>query len=162
MADQEKSKAQEEGEVKGKGKPKALLLLPLLLIMLGGGGYFFYTKKLTAKAEPKEVKKEENKGIGPILSLDPFLFNLQGATSRFARVTIGIEVKDEKVLEEAKKMVPALRDRILSLLSSKTAESFLDVAQREQMKAELRAHLSGLLREESDIKNVYITDIVVQ
>jgi flagellar FliL protein len=158
---EETQRSQESQDVRKKGKGKMLLVLPVLLIALGGG-YLLYAKKLASKPQAVEAKKEEKKGIGPILSLEPFLFNLRGGNSKFARVSIGLEVRDEKVLEEAKKMVPALRDRILSFLSSKTGESFLDAGQREEMKVELQAHLKGLFKEESDLKNVYITDIVIQ
>lgn len=166
MADMEEREEQERNEEqpkeeKKKKKIKIFMVIPLVII-LAGGGYFFYAKKLSSKEATKDVKKVEKEKIGPILSLEPFLFNLEGTASQYAKISVGIEVKDEKVMEETKKMVPAIRDKILSFLSSKPASVLIDVEKREEMKRELCSHLKPLFPDETYIKNVYITDIIIQ
>lgn len=166
MADIEEKKEQERNEEqpeegKKKKKLKMFIVLPLVLI-LAGGGYFFYAKKLSSKEATKDVKKVEKERMGPILSLEPFLFNIEGTVSQYAKISVGIELRDEKVMEETKKMVPAIRDKILSFLSSKPANVLIDVEKREAMKKELCSHLKPLFSDETYIKNVYITDIIIQ
>ena len=105
------------------------------------------------------MKKE---AVGPILQLDPFVFNLTGNQSRYAKVTLGIEVKDVKAMEEAKKMIPVIRDRILSIFGTKAAEVLMDVNQRETIKKEVHASLKAVFPGDDGLKAVYITDIIIQ
>lgn len=151
-----------------KGKFKLILIVVFVLIIAGGaGGYFVFGKKVMAKylgnkpgaAQAAAVKKEV---VGPILQLDPFVFNLTGNQSRYAKVTLGIEVKDVKAMEEAKKMIPVIRDRILSIFGTKAAEVLMDVNQRETIKKEVHASLKTMFPAEDGLKAVYITDIIIQ
>ena len=98
--------------------------------------------------------------MGPILTLEPFIFNLASNTTRFAKVSLAVELKDAKVVEEAKKITPVLRDKALSILSAKTPEILIDVQGREPLKQELIAGLKGLLKP-GELRSVYITDIII-
>ena len=154
-------------EPKKKGKLKLILLVVFVALGLGAGGaYFFLGDKIMQQffgTEPKVAeKKKERKEVGPILSLEPFLFNISGNSSKFAKVTIGIELKDAKILEEARKMVPMVRDRSLSVLGSKGPEMLMDVASRNTIKEELSSSLKGLFKDQGDITAIYITDIIIQ
>ena len=159
----------QEGQVaKKKGKPKLLLLIILVVFGLGlGGVYFFYGNTIVTmvtgkKAKPEAVEKEKRHEAGPILTLEPFVFNLSGAPSRFAKVSIGIELKNAKAEEETRKIMPAMRDKVLLILGGKPTETFLDVNQRNKIKEEVCEGLKGLFKEKSDLSTVYITDIIIQ
>jgi flagellar basal body-associated protein FliL len=154
-------------EPKKKGKLKLILLVVFVALAVGTGGtYFFFKDKIMQQffgVAPHAVeKKKEKKEVGPILSLEPFLFNISGHSSKFAKVTLGIELKDAKILEEAKKMVPMVRDRALSVLGSKGPEMLSDVANRNAIKEELGNSLKPLFKEQGDITAIYITDIIIQ
>lgn len=177
---------EEQEEGKKKSKLKLILFAVLILIFLGGGGagYYFFSSKimtfgknLTQKyfgkkqaedveqegGEQKEAKEQKKKEhVGPILALEPFVFNLSGNQAKYAKVTLGVELKDPKVLEETKKMVPVLRDKILSILGAKAPEALMDVAQRNTIKSEVQASLKTLFKDEEDLRAVYITDIIIQ
>jgi len=58
-------------------------------------------------------------------------------------------------------MIPVIRDTMLTVLGSKVPETFTDVAGRATMKKELFDGISGLFKG-SDLKGVYITDIIMQ
>jgi len=45
-----------------------------------------------------------------------------------------VEVRDIKAMEETKKIIPVIRDRILFIFGSKTPETLMDVNQREALK----------------------------
>jgi flagellar protein FliL len=169
---QEEISVEEEPTVKKKGKPKFLLLIVVLVLGLGmGGTYYFYGHKIMgmlpgrsaeASGQEKEKAKEKKHVPGPILTLEPFIFNLSGNASKYAKVSIGIEIKNIKVEEEAKKLMPAIRDKVLLVLGSKPVEAFLDVKQRDVVKQELQANLKGLFKEGDDLAAVYVTDIIIQ
>jgi len=166
-AEMEQMEGQEK-PAKKKGKFKLILIIVFVLIIAGGaGGYFMFGKKIVARylgkqpgaAQAAAVKKE---AVGPILQLDPFVFNLTGNQSRYAKVTLGIEVKDVKAMEEAKKMIPVIRDRILSIFGTKAGEVLMDVNQRETIKKEVHASLKAVFPGDDGLKAVYITDIIIQ
>lgn len=168
----EKGQGQPELEepVKKKGKFKLILIIILVLIVGGGaGGYFVFGKKLMAKymgknteEEPKQEAAQKKELVGPILQLEPFVFNLTGNQAKYAKVTLGIEVKDPKVMEETKKMVPVIRDKILFIFGTKAPEVLMDVNQREAIKKEVHASLKVLFKDGEELKGVYITDIIIQ
>lgn len=114
------------------------------------------------KKEGVKDLKEAKKTVGPILALDPFVFNMSGNQSKYAKVTLGIECKDPKVMEEVKKMTPVVRDKILSILGTKTPEALMDVTKRDALKNEIRSSLKVLFKEEDELQAVYITDIIIQ
>ena len=154
---------------KKKGKFKLLLLIVVAVLGLGmGGTYFFYGHKIMKmlpgkSAQAEGEKPKVKKGVpGPILTLEPFIFNLSGNASKFAKVSIGIEMKNVKVEEEAKKIMPAIRDKVLLVLGAKPVEAFLDVNQRNAVKQELHTNLKGLFKEGDDLAAVYVTDIIIQ
>jgi flagellar protein FliL len=169
MAEEPKDTSRTEVPKK-KARSKFILIMLIIMLLLAacaGAGYFMFGDKILNRLHPAQaiaaVKKKHE--VGPIIALEPFVFNLSGNYSKYAKVSLGIEVKDPKVQEEAKKMVPALRDRVLSVLGSKAAEVLMDVGQRETLKKEVYEGLKGLFKEGkegSELQAVYITDIIIQ
>ncbi len=156
---------QETAPPKKKSKLTLILIILVVIIAAGaGGGYYFFGAKIFKKAgaEQQEGEPKRKGGIGPILALEPFVFNLSGSPSKFAKITLGIELKDPKILEEGKKMMPAIRDQVLSVLGSKGPEALMDVAARDTIKKEIHGKLKGLFKDGADLNAVYITDIIVQ
>ena len=179
----EADEPQEEG--KKKSKTKLILFLLLIVIFLGGGGagYFLFSSNIKSFSntimqkyfgkkppegeqeggEQKDVKEHKKKEVvGPILALEPFVFNMSGNQAKYAKVTLGIELKDPKVMEETKKIVPVIRDKILSILGAKAPEALMDVNQRNIIKSEVQASLKMLFKDEEELRAVYITDIIIQ
>jgi len=171
MADEEQVVMEAED---GEGAPKKksgklkLIMIIALVVLVGGsaGAYFVFGNQIKARffgvnTEPaKETKKKE--AIGPILSLEPFIFNIGGSSGKFAKISLGIEVKDAKVMEVAKKMVPAIRDKALSVLGTKGPEMLMDINNRNNLKQELHGSIKTLFKEDVELKSVYITDIIIQ
>jgi flagellar FliL protein len=155
-----------------KKKTKLILVLVLLILLLAGGGagaYFFLgdlilehyiaSRPLAKKAAAVETKKGSSGG--PILTLDPFIFNLAGNSSRFAKVSLAVSLQNAKAFEEAKKIVPVLRDKALMVLSGKSAEELTDVSKRDSIKVDLQKGLKEAFKEKEDLESVYITDIII-
>ena len=172
---EEKSAAGRE-EAPPKKRSKLILVLLLLVVLLLGGSvgtYFFFGdqilerllahssagRSLTKKAAAVEAKKASPEG--PILTLDPFIFNLAGNSSRFAKVSLALSLQNPKAFEEAKKIVPVLRDKALMVLSGKSAEELIDISKRNSIKIELQNGLKEVFKEKEDLESVYITDIII-
>jgi flagellar protein FliL len=170
---------------KKKGPMGMILILLFATCLAGGAGYYFYGKtvmesRLRSKAandgkaagkddkggsqrdDRKDDRHDEAKGeIGPIVPLDPFVMNVSGNSSRYVKMGVAIEVKNEKVTEEVKKMTPAIRDAMLTVLGAKPPEAFMDSNGRAAMKKELFDSVAGFFKK-GDLQAVYITDIIMQ
>jgi flagellar FliL protein len=141
---------------------KIVIIGFLAALVTGGAGYFFYGKTLMGRYQHRGVQRAEVKReIGPILAFEPFIINVSGNTSRFVKISVAMELGNEKAVERARKMIPVIRDMMLSVLGPKTPEVFLDINGRSAMKKELFDGARTLLKG-SDLKAVYITDIVMQ
>ena len=92
--------------------------------------------------------------------MNPSSLTLPAIPPVLQRYLLAVELKDAKVVEEAKKITPVLRDKALSILSAKTPEILIDVQGREPLKQELIAGLKGLLKP-GELRSVYITDIII-
>ena len=168
MVMNESEEIQEDGAPRKKGGKLKLIMIIALVVLVGGGAgaYFVFGNQIKARffggsAEPvQEAKKKE--AIGPILSLEPFIFNIGGNSTKFAKITLGVEVKDAKVMEEAKMMVPAIRDKALSVLGAKGPDVLMDINNRNNLKQELQNGIKTLFKEGTELKSVYITDIIIQ
>ena len=96
-----------------------------------------------------------------MVSLEPFIINVLGTASRFVKISVAIELGNEKAVEHTKKMTPVIRDRMLTVLGAKPPEVFMDLNGRSAVKKELSDGVSGLFKDK-DFKGVYITDIIMQ
>ena len=120
------------------GKKKLVVMIAVAAIVLGGGGVgaLVYMKKQKAAAEaaaaaedgdgdatPAKSEKKKEKGEKPVfVPMDPFVVNLADhEADRYAQIGITLEVPDEKVSEEIKTYLPAIRNNILLLLAHKSS-----------------------------------------
>jgi flagellar FliL protein len=149
---------------KKKGFLKVVVVGIAAAGLAGGAGYHYLGKTLLSpNAEKQQASKVQEKAVevGPILSLDPFIINVSGDSQRFVKISVAMELKDEKAAERTKKMMPVIRDIVLSVLGTKKPEVFMDVNGRGAIKKEL---FDGVVRlfADSGLKAVYITDIIMQ
>ncbi len=167
-----KSKVEQAEPKKKRSKATLLLVVVMLLAACAAGAYFFYGDQLAdrfgaghANRQPakKEALVDDRKGGagGPILTLEPFIFNLAGNNAKFAKVSLAVQLQDSRAFEDAKKIVPVLRDKALSVLSAKSAEQLIDVGNRDSIKKELHEGLKDLFKKSDDLNAVYITDIII-
>ena len=152
-----------EPKKKKGGVLKVFVIGVMAAVLAGGAGFYFYGRTLMANYVQKqvEIKKLEKAEVGPIISLDPFVINVSGNSSRFVKISVAMELKNEKAVEQTKKMAPVVRDAMLSVLAAKTPEAFMDVAGRSAMKQELFDGVNRLIAD-NGLKAIYITDIVMQ
>ncbi|VAX29965.1 Flagellar basal body-associated protein FliL [hydrothermal vent metagenome] len=166
MAEEKEEKQEDEagGEKRGeKSKLKLLIIAVVVLVLLGGGGFFAYSMFLGKKSESKAVpiKGDNITAEQPALfPLAPFVVNLADR-GRFLKVTIKFEMTDIKYEELIKERTPHLRDAVITLLSSKTAESISTPEGKFQLKDELLMRANSAVGRDV-FKNIYFTDFVMQ
>jgi flagellar protein FliL len=120
-----------------KGKKKLIIIVAAVLVLaLGGVGAMLALKKPAAEegeeeaqapAKKAQVAKTRDPKTPPVFApLDPFTVNLADKDAdRYAQVGITLELDDPQLAETLKTYLPAVRNNILLLLSSKTSADLL-------------------------------------
>jgi len=112
-------------------------LVFLLGVGTGVGGIFLKDTYFPSE-ERAETKKNET--IGPLIELEEFLVNLDGGG--MLKTEIAIEGKNSKSESKIRAKEAFLRDRILSVLSSKGISDVRSPEGREKLKQDLITNLN--------------------
>ena len=167
----EEEKVNQEQEEKGGGKKKLILLLLVVLIAAAGGGaaykFLVLDKKKAAESKEKqaeriieEIKATEN--VGVMFDLGTFVVNLADPDiERYLKVSIVLELKDQKVQQEAQKRLPQIKDAITTLLLTKRSSEIRTPEGIEFLKEEIAKRVNAILPL-GGVKNVYFTEFIIQ
>jgi len=117
-----------------------------LVFLLGAGAGVGGTilKDIYFPGEQQAVTKKTE--IGPLIELDEFLVNLDGGG--MLKTELAIEGKNSKSEEKIKAKEVFLRDRILSVLSSKGIDDVRSPEGREKLKQDLITNLNEVCPDE--------------
>jgi len=142
-------------------------MLGLLLLNLGATGFVVF-KLLTAQpaeAAPIAAAHPAHEATaeitGPVISLDPFVVNLdEPGTSRYLKITIQLELapKAEESLAKSKELV---RDSVLSYLSGLHLKDTLGAEAKDKIRKDLLARLGKLIGPDK-LRRMFFQDFVVQ
>jgi len=130
---------------KGKGKLFAIIGI-VVALLLGGGGTWFFMGKKAAPEHADEHKAPAKKST--FTPMETFTVNLRGNDQeRFLQTTVTLETSDKQAEDAIKAQMPAIRNRVLLLLSSKDANELLTREGKEKLAAEIatevRKNLDG-------------------
>lgn len=184
---EEEVKGGAEGSEDGKKKSGLIKLIIIgvgALLVLGGGGFaaykFFFAKANPAAAEgqaeaghgdKKEEKKEEPKKdahgkeekVAPPFTLEPFIVNLADpGGKRYIKLTVSLDVKDEKLKKEIEMRMPQIRDSVLLLLSSKSFNDISPVAGKIKLRNEVLKIINNTLGGAGQVNTLYFGEFVIQ
>ncbi len=112
-----------------------------------------------------ESKEKSNSVLGKILvPMDSIVVNIGKVDSkRYLRVIISLEVKSSEVETTIKANKVVFRDKLVSVLSSKSLEEISDRANHQGLRVEIRDILnSDLLESDDAISQVYFSDFIIQ
>ena len=164
MADEE---AKEAEPAKG-GSGKKMMVLGLVGVLLlggvGGAAWFFMggeekEEEMHAKDDHGEEHAEE---AGPVMELEPFLLNLADRDDlRFLKVSIKVELDRPEEKTDYQNKVPAIRDALLVLLSSKESQLLRTVNGKRRIREEIMTRVNGIMSK-GKISNVFFTDFIIQ
>ena len=146
-----------------------LIICFLVIAMAVGAGLFLFWGKVsgigseTVETNGKVLEKKDAKiMIKSLLSLETFVVNLADpGGKRYLRVSIALEIDDKDFVEEAKKAIPQMRDKILMILPAKKFSDIRTSSGKDALRDEIIAQLNPLL-EKSKITNLYFQEFVVQ
>ncbi|GAB6073599.1 flagellar basal body-associated protein FliL [Nautilia lithotrophica] len=171
--EKENQEVQEEKKEGGSSKLLLIVIIVLLLILLIVGGlvaYFLLSggdeEQANQPQEPQKIEKkkkvENMTEIGPIYPLDQFIVNLvSNNSSRYLKCKIDLELDSPELQQEVDKKLPAIRDLIIRILSSKTVEEIQTAKGKEKLKEEIKRKINEILTT-GEIRHVYFTEFVIQ
>jgi Flagellar basal body-associated protein len=141
---------------KKEGKSKFLLLIILIVAVIGAGtfgGVYFYMKSHGSAAE-KVVETTSFE-----LSKEGQLINLKDKRFVKVKVTLVYDKTNTKLVEELTTKTPIIKDRIINIFNSKTADEALTnkVAIQKELLKPINAELT-----KGQIIEVVFDDFVVQ
>lgn len=126
----------------------------------------------TEKTEGKHAAKEgshaskdaQGKGEAEslIYTIDDIVINPAGTGgSRFLSVSFGFELESPAVMGAFRSREAAIRDALITILSSKTVAQLTDVRQKEIIRYQIKKRVSEMMKTEG-LAGVYYTDFVLQ
>lgn len=107
----------------------------------------------------EEELAEGEEPLGAILPLDTFVVNLNGG--RYIRCQMQLEFQSRDIPKKFYTRSVPIRDGIIMLLTSKTADEVGSEKGKEQLRAEVKDLIDETLKKE-EIKRVYFTQFVIQ
>ncbi len=147
-----------------RGKLLWIALAAAVLSGGGGAGAFFFLGHSTP--EPAATEPEPPAAPEGLVALDTFLVNLSDETgAHYLKLTLRLTVVPAALAEDIQQkdelLRARIRDRILTLLTSKSHEELLDSLGKENLRHEIRAQLKPLLGE-GEVRDVLFADFVIQ
>jgi len=137
------------------GKKKLIIALTsILLLGCGGGAWYLLTGKHSAvgeaQAKSDKEKKQAKRDVSPVfLPLDPFVVNLRAPTpqssDQFLQTDITLRVAGLEVVEEIKRHMPEVRNRVLMILSTKTSQELSTPEGKAMLAESIRAEITAVV-----------------
>jgi flagellar FliL protein len=130
-----------EATPKAAGRKKLLLLVGVAVILLAGGGgaaWYFLGKPKDEAAQAAAEQAAKAARPKTFSSLDPFVVNLADENGeRLVQAGVVLEVSDAKIAADLTAQMPAVRNAILLLLSSKRSDELLTLAGKQALANEI-------------------------
>lgn len=145
------------------GKKKLMIIVLAAILVLGGAGGFVGYRMLSHKGEKageEGGKKKEGQEKTALIAVDPFVVNLT-EHGRYLKVTLQLELSDAAQLASVTEKMPNIRDAIITLLSSKSAEAVSGPEGKLQLKDELLLRTNQAMGKDL-FKNLFFTEFVMQ
>lgn len=146
----------------------ALLAIPLFVVE-GVVAYLlvqkFFEPKPVVSQETQAATKEKNHKtptVGDVYLVSDIIINpAETEGRRFLNVTVALEYEGLEMGEELKKRDFQIRDTLISIFVSKRVDELDDIADKENLKAEIISRLNATLIT-GQVKQVYFTNFIMQ
>ncbi|HHW71631.1 MAG TPA: flagellar basal body-associated protein FliL [Firmicutes bacterium] len=144
-----------------------LLIVAVALVILATVGSAFTTYLIfrgnTAQAPQSEEAKAASKELGPTFELGEFTLNLLSSPNqrRYIRTQVVLEAENKKVVEELEKRKPQIRDSVITIIRSKTAEELSTQAGMESLRLDI-LHATNAVVAKGEVTDVFFIDLIIQ
>lgn len=159
----------EESTEAPKGSRKKLILIASIIALVvaaacGAGAYYYLKKHGDGAHQGEEVSKPRKPPV--YIPFEPIVVNLADADGdRMIQVTFAFEAADAKSADLVKASTPAIRNRVILLLTSKSSKDIAGREGKEKLADEILVEsrtAMGSTKEAPIIDGVHFSGFVVQ
>ena len=139
-----------KGEAAAPAKKSKLPLMIVAALLIaggaGGGAWYFAGKSAPDPAAAAEAQRKAALRSRVFLPLDPFTVNLADTReTRMAQLAFVFEVETAGLADDIKAVMPRVRDRVLTIVSSKQARELLSLEGKAQLTNQIADETMALL-----------------
>jgi flagellar FliL protein len=156
--------APEAAAPKSKKKLLIIIIAAVLAVALVGGGAAFFMLGKKPNPEQQEEHAEEDAHPPVYEKLETFTVNLADGES-YLQLEMSLLVADAKVQEKVKMHLPEVRDALLRLLSSKSADELATPEGKDKLSGEVQAQVNeilGIKKSAKGVKKVLFNAFIIQ
>jgi len=159
---EESQPSEDKGEKAAKSNKNLFIMIGIIVVALAGGlgTYVLLFSNKGSHQESKHEEKKKDEAKTALIALDAFVLNL-AEQGRFLKVTLQLELSDAANQALVTEKTPQLRDAIITLMSSKSAEAVSSPEGKMQLKDELLVRSNQAIGKDI-VKNLYFTEFVMQ
>jgi flagellar FliL protein len=145
-------------------KKKLIIIIIAITILAGAAGaaWYFLMNKPQEKIEPKH----EASAVPVFINLETFTVNLQGdPDEKFLQLDLSLQVPSAEAAELIKGQMPAVRNRLLMLLSSKSATEISTPEGKKQLSDEIAVSVKkpfSANTKDPEVLGIFFTSFVIQ
>lgn len=159
-------KSEEVAVAPASNKKLIIIILAVVLLAGIGGGAAWYFMHQKGGEHKEEAKHKEPAKAPVFMTLETFTVNLQpDPEEKFLQLDMQLQVASPEVAEAMKAQMPVVRNRLLLLLTSKTASDILSMEGKKKLSDEIIAEMKKPFSEGAEppeVLGVYFTSFVVQ
>ena len=152
-------------------KTVAIIVTIVALLVVGGGGAWFYFSSDSSAAKDSSGKTIEARGESYYLALEPpFIVNfVYKDTLRYLQMTLSVMSHEPMILEQVTHHMPAIRHRLIMLISNKSFDELNGEDSKEALREEMLLEIRNIIQAEQNkshnpgrVEAVYFTGYVMQ
>ncbi len=163
MAQDPKAGAEEAAPA---SKKKLIIIIAAVVLLAGGGGAGWFLTHQKSDHKKEEAKHEEPAHAPVFLTLETFTVNLQAdPDEKFLQLDVSLQMASPEAAEAIKVQMPAVRSRLLLLLTSKNAAEISTVEGKQQLSDEIIAEVKKPFApgaKPQEVLGVFFTSFVIQ
>ncbi|AAM24653.1 flagellar FliL protein [Caldanaerobacter subterraneus subsp. tengcongensis MB4] len=132
---------------------KTILIVVIAMVLSFGAAFVYFNNFAHPNKTPEVTYYNYSPG-------GEFITNLKG-DGKFIKVVVELQVTDPKVLKKLEENTPQIRDAIIQILRSKTAQEVEGPQGQEMLKNDIKNEINKIIGE-GKVVNVYFNDFIVQ
>jgi flagellar FliL protein len=165
MSDSAEEAPAEAAKPKAKGGTSPIVMA-LLVLNLGASGFGVFKLMTATPAAAATVTVHEEKSpkeiTGPVVALEPFVVNLdEPGNARYLKMTVQLELVNEKDGEQIEKSKQVIRDEVLSYLSGLHVKDTLGATAKDTIREALMKRLEAVVGEHK-VRRMFFQEFMVQ
>lgn len=150
-----------EGAVEAPKSKSKLIMIVAAVLVLGGGAAAFFVMQGGGAAQAAEGADAEK--LGKLMPIESFIVNLnESKSTRYLKITFSVELASDEYENEIRDRKDIIRDRCLTYLSGLSVDDVRGSETKPVIKQALAQAIDDGLNADGAIKNVLLTEFVVQ